>query len=286
MRTSAASTRGPPHSVERILLTLDALASARDGLTLSTLARRVGAPKSSLTSLLRAMQEGGYLERVDGSRYLIGPRMYGLATRVAGNLEFATVAQPVLEELTRDTGETSLLGVPGKATATVTYVQKVESANPLRFTPPLGEPRELHATAVGKLFLAYLSRAQQDEYLKHHDMRRYTERTIASASALRAQLAQIRADGWSRTEDERVIGASAIAVPVFGSGEEPLAALVIGAPTERLRSNASRCLRCLKAAAARFASSIDGRAAAGAQSPGRRIDNARHPTARHVEPRR
>jgi len=63
-------------------------------------------------------------------------------------------------------------------------------------------------------------------------------------------MARIRREGIARTSDERVTGASGLAVPVYGSGGNVVAALLIAGPSARMRANAKSNERSLRWAAA------------------------------------
>lgn len=230
----SASTSGP-QSVDRIFAILGHLARERDGDTLSALARHADAPKSSVVGLLSGMVEGGYLARDAQGRYRLGPNMVALAISVVAQQDLRELARPVLQRLSERTGETALVGALAPDADLVMYIDKVESTNPVRYTVPLGERRELYASAVGKVLLAYMPPARRDDYLRSQRLVPFTPKTITSVRALRAALAEIRDSGVSVTCDERVVGVSALAAPIFGA-DGAVAALVIAGPSERMRA--------------------------------------------------
>lgn len=229
-----------------MLAVLENLASdpAR-GATLAELARRTGAPKSSLISLLSGMTEGGHLSKGDDGVYRLGSRMYSLAMRIVGSLDLASLARPLLERLVAETGETVLLGALAPSGDAAMYIDKVESRSALRYTVSLGEQRDLYSSAIGKLLLAYMPAARQDAYLDSHELQQYTQSTLTSPVALRKDLAGIRERGYAVTTGERIVGADALAAPVFGFGNELIAALVVAGPSERMRAHRSAHLQRL-----------------------------------------
>ena len=90
----------------------------------------------------------------------------------------------------------------------------------------------LHATASGKIFLAHRTPEQIEAYL-NRPLERYTERTLAEPSALRAHLAEIRAQGygWTHGEyEEQIIG---VAAPVKGSNGQVVACINVCGPSFR-----------------------------------------------------
>lgn len=175
--------------------------------------------------------------------------MVALAISVVAHQELQDLARPVLQRLAGQTGETSLIGTLAPDTDLVMYVDKVESANPVRYTVPLGERRELYASAVGKVLLAHMAPARCDEYLQREKLRAFTPNTITNARALRQELAGIREEGVALTVDERVIGVSALAAPIHGEGGRVIAAIVIAGPSERMRTALRQHKASLRAAA-------------------------------------
>jgi DNA-binding IclR family transcriptional regulator len=248
--TASITPIAAPQSVERIFTVLERLAScAANGASLADLARATQAPKSSLVSLLAGMVSSGHVSKDATGVYRLGVRMFSLSMRVVGSLDLQTFARPVLETLMDATGETVLLGTLGPAGDLAMYIDKVESRSALRYTVSLGEQRELHCTSIGKLLLAFMPERRQDAYLRSHALKRYTDATITSPQALRDHLATIRAAGYAATAGEQIVGADAIAAPVFGFGGELIAALVVAGPSERMRAHRESHVASLKTAA-------------------------------------
>ena len=242
-----------PQSVDRILAVLELLASSSaEGASLSELARRVNAPKSSLVSLLSGMVESGHLSKDSSGVYRLGARMFSLATRIVGSLDLASLARPLLERLAQETGETVLLGALAPSGDVAMYIDKVESRSALRYTVSLGEQRDLYSSAIGKLLLAYMPQSRQDAYLNTHQLKQYTPATLTAVAALRKDLDQIRARGYAVSAGEWIVSADALAAPVFGFGGELLAALVVAGPSERMRVHRDHHIHCLLEAASQL----------------------------------
>ncbi len=256
-RVSAAPRAPAPQSVERIFTVLDHLAAERGGDSLAGIARVAGAPKSSMVGLLAGMVDGQYLARDEHGRYTLGPRMLSLAMRVSAATDVTALARPVLERLVEQTGETALVGRLAPDAELAAYVAKVESANPIRYTVPLGERRELHCTAIGKLLLAFMEPARRERYLAR-PLKGFTPQTITSVRRLRAELEGIARGAVSYTESERVEGASAMAAPVFGPTGDFVLGVVLAGPAERMRAARARNEAKLRDATERITRLVSG----------------------------
>lgn len=144
----------PPQAVktlERGLRVLGALAQAGES-PLGPLAERVGLAKSTLYRLLRALAQAGFVEE-EGGVYRVGPKAFAVG-QAYPKRSLSQAVRPEMEALARETGESVNLAVPLGREAL--YLDQVEGTKLVRlFTAP-GSRAPLHATGVGKVFLAYL----------------------------------------------------------------------------------------------------------------------------------
>ena len=249
MVRNAPKPRAGPQSVGRIFAILDSIAASGASASLSELAKISGAPKTSLVGLLAGLCAEGCLVRDEAGRYALGPRVQSLAMRCMAGRELVVLARPIFEALVEATGETAVLGAMAPDADLVTYLDRVESSNPIRYAVTVGERRDLYSTASGKALLAYFEPARLRKYLAATPRKRFTDTTITSAADLVAELSRIRRDGIARTNGERVKGASGMAAPIFGGDGTVVAVLLIAGPSERMRANAKHNERALRRAA-------------------------------------
>ncbi|MDF2368473.1 IclR family transcriptional regulator, partial [Sneathiella sp.] len=234
------ASRSGPQSVGRIFSILEFLASTDAGATLSQLAVSASAPKTSLVGLLAGLTEEGCLRRGEAGRYYLGSRFITLAMRAVSGREFLKLVHPALADLARETGETAVIAALNHEGDMVTYLDKVESTNSIRYSVPIGENRELYCTVGGKLLLAFFEAERLENYLRSHRRKRYTETTLTGKSEIMAALKKIRREGIARTSDEQIQGSSGLAGPIYSSTGEVIAAILIAGPSERMRANASQ----------------------------------------------
>ena len=143
-------------------------------------------------------------------------------------------ARPVLDEEARLLGETVFLMAPRSAGLVV--LDKAEGAGFLRAAPRLGEVVPLHATAAGKLALAF---APDRFPLEGAGAERFTERTVVDPEALRVEVERARKQGFAENHGEWVDGLSVVAAPVLldlpAGGRRLIAVLAVAAATPSLR---------------------------------------------------
>jgi DNA-binding IclR family transcriptional regulator len=213
--------------VQRAFTVLDSLAEAETELGTNEIARRTGINASSVSRLLATLVAGGLVEHVeDSGRYRLGLRLLQLGNVVLARLDLRQIARPHLQALVETTGETATLSAPGERDAvTVDFVQSPSS---VQGVARLGRPSIAHATATGKVLLAFGHRM-----LPQGQLKAYTARTITRRAALRAELEAVRDLGYAYNFGEREDDLHAIAAPVWGSRAELAAIIGVQGPASR-----------------------------------------------------
>lgn len=216
-------------AVERAVAVLDALAEGELGT--NEIARRTGLNASTASRQLATLAAGGLVEHVpETGRYRLGLRLIELGHAAIGRRDLRELARPVLRSLVQETGETATLSVPGESDAiTIDFVQSPRS---VRSVAQLGRPSIGHATAAGKIVLAFGRRRPAAP------LQRFTARTIVSPALLEEELDRVRRDGHACATDEREDGLAAVAVPVFGRDGELAAVVGVQGPSSRFDDEA------------------------------------------------
>ena len=141
----------PLATVERAVAVLDALAAAPDGLGTVEVARAAGTNASTASRLLGTLAAAGLVEKRE--RWVLGLRLVELGDAVLARLDVRSLARPYLQALVAETGETATLSAPGEdAAVTVDFVTSTATTVSLA---RLGRPSLPHATAAGKVLLAF-----------------------------------------------------------------------------------------------------------------------------------
>ncbi len=231
-RTGRPATR-QVGAVARAVEVLDALAEARAELGTNEIARRTGINVSSISRLLSTLASAGLVQHVPSTgRYRLGVRILQLASAARDSLDVRAVSRPYLEELAELTGETSTLSLPGEHDLlTIDFVQSHRS---VRSVAEIGRNSVAHATAAGKVFLAW------GGSLPDGDLEAFTEQTIVDRSALEAEIAKVSDRGWAQALGEREEDLNAIAAPVLDATGRLRAVLGIQGPAVRFRPRAMR----------------------------------------------
>jgi DNA-binding IclR family transcriptional regulator len=220
-------------AVQRAVAILRELADARTELGTNEIARRTGINVSTISRILATLVSGGLVEHVAATgRYRLGLGIVRLASAVPEGLDPRSLARPHLAELASRTRETATLSVPGEHEAiTLDFVQSPLS---VRSVAELGRTSAAHATAVGKVFLAYGGTLPAGGLIS------YTERTIVDPAVLEVELARARERGWAEAVGEREEDLNAIAAPVLSPAGTLAAILGVQGPAVRFNPQAMR----------------------------------------------
>jgi DNA-binding IclR family transcriptional regulator len=220
-------------SVQRAIDVLDALAEARAELGTNEIARRTGVNVSSISRLLSTLTTAGLVQYVPSTgRYRLGIRIMQLANAARDSIDVRQLARPFLEELSEITGETSTLSLP--AVHDLVTIDFVASPRSVRSVAQIGRNSVAHATAVGKVLLAWGGQ------LPEGDLTAYTKRTITDRAALAVEIERVRERGWAQAVGEREDELNAVAVPVPDSTGTLVAVLGVQGPAGRFTPRAMR----------------------------------------------
>lgn len=233
----------------RLFGLLEFIAGHDRAFTLQDLVDETTLPKPTLHRMLQQLESSGMLQRdSDGRHYGIGTRLRHLAENVLLNDTRHGARRRVLRELREEVGEScNITALSGNE---VLYLDRVETAAPLRFYLHPGSRVPAHCSASGKLFLTQLSAAQRRRLLGPGPFTRYTANTLMDLEALEAELERVRESGYAFDNEEFLSGLFCIAVLVPRDGGKSNMGVAIQAPIMRMTPDkALLCLPALQRAA-------------------------------------
>jgi IclR family pca regulon transcriptional regulator len=251
---SAARERLRPHfvqSLERGLAVIRAFGADTPALTLSDVARSTGLTRAATRRFLLTLTDLGYV-RTDGRLFELTPRVLELGYAFLSSLSLTEVAEPHLERLVAEVHESSSVSVLDGGD--IVYVARVPTSRIMRVSINVGTRFPAYATSMGRVMLAALPEAELDAFLAQVTLQRLSPRTITSESALRSELARVRAQGWAMVDQELEEGLRSVAAPIRDRGGRVVAAVNLSAHASRTSTESVRreLLPSLLATAARI----------------------------------
>ncbi|MFD7444417.1 IclR family transcriptional regulator C-terminal domain-containing protein [Streptomyces sp. NPDC059909] len=198
-------------SLARGLAVINAFDADHPRMTLSQVARAAGMAPATARRFLLTLAQLDYVGYEDGL-YHLRPRVLDLGYRYLSTLSVRDVAEPHLEQLAAEVHESCSLSILDGVD--IVYVSRVSISRIIAISIGLGTRLPAHATSMGRVLLAGLPEREREEYLTHAQLTRLTDRTITAPDVLRAELEQVRKQGWTIVDQELERGLRSVAVPV------------------------------------------------------------------------
>ena len=251
-RKSAIAKLVPPHDIDddaddrrrvgvqslgRAFAILEEVARHRDGIGLAEMSKLVGLHNSTTFHLAKTMVSLGYLRQAkETKRYRVGRPLFALAASALDEIEMVNVATPILEELSRETGESAHYAV--RMGDAVVVIARTSGPGAFQLTDRVGVERPAHCTALGKIILASLRPDQLKRFLHRVEMKPSTDKSITDAAVLLREIAEIKRTGIAFDDGEFNPEVRCVAVPVTDFTGQVIGALGISGPIWRLSNQA------------------------------------------------
>ena len=243
---------GGVQSIGRGFAILEEIARNRDGIGLAELSKRVGLHNSTTFHLVKTMVSLGYVRQLkDSKRYRVGRPLFALAASALDEIEMMSLATPVLEDLSRETGEAAHFSV--RMGDAVVVLARTGGQGAFQLTDRVGVVRPAHCTALGKIMLAALSAEQFERYLARAELKPLTAKSITSREQLAREIAEVRRAGISFDDGEFDSELRCVALPVRDFSGQVTGAIGISGPVWRLSiEGLQKRARTVRAAADRL----------------------------------
>lgn len=255
-RAEGDKQRSGIQSLGRAFAILEEVARHREGIGLADLSKRVGLHNSTAFHLAKTLASLGYVrQEKDTKRYRIGRPLFALAASCFDEIEMVNVATPVLEDLSRETGESGHFAV--RMGDAIVVIARTSGPGAFQLTDRVGVMRPAHCTALGKMILASLRPDQFEGFLQRTELKPSTEKSVTEIAALRREIDEVRRSGIAFDDGEFNLEVRCVAVAVKDFRGETIGALGISGPVWRLTIQALQSrARMLQAAADRLSAAL------------------------------
>ena len=220
-------------SLGRAFAILEEVARHRDGIGLAELSKLVGLHNSTAFHLAKTMVSLGYIRQErDTKRYRVGRPLFALAASALDEIEMVNLATPVLEDLSRESGESGHFAV--RMGDSVIVIARTSGTGAFQLTDRVGVVRPAHCTALGKIILASLRPDQLKRFLERVELKPSTKKSITEASTLLREITEIRRSAIAFDDGEFNPEVRCVAVPVYNFTGDVIGALGISGPIWRM----------------------------------------------------
>jgi DNA-binding IclR family transcriptional regulator len=241
-------------TVARTLSILRIIAEAKTSVGVKDVADALQLPMSTSHRLLDLLLGEGFVQKdVARRRYAIGSELSRLANLVSAKISFSSLVQPLLDELTRETGETALFATYLPAQHAMTYTAKSDSPQPLRYRINLHEHLPLEWGATGLAILAFLPEEIQTEVFAASQPSPASGRRL-TRKAFYERLQIVKQDGFAVTESEKLPDSIGIAAPIETAPGHVIGSIGFTIPKVRFSRNKQKLFsELVRSASARIA---------------------------------
>lgn len=219
-------------TVGKALDVLDMVAAAGRPVRFSDLLAGSPYPKATLYRFLQTLTHQGMLGYdQDRQTYALGVRLVRLAHAAWTQSSLAPLARPFVDALSVAVGET--IHLAQLDLGQVLYVDKRNAARPVEMFSQAGKVGPAYCTGVGKAMLAFLPEDALRRAMDRQSFHRFTPTTLDTPERLMADLAAIRARGYSLDREEHEPGIICIALPILTRTGRVIGALSVTSTTAR-----------------------------------------------------
>ncbi len=215
----------------KALRVLEVVAEAPQPISLTEVADRVDADKSTAYRMLTTLVDAGYIARDETSkRYRLSYKVVSLSRNLLAENEVFQLSHQILERVSAITRETVHLCVlDGHQTV---LVQKVKGTQLVAVDFQIGDRSLLHCTSIGKVLLAFQDVRLIEEVIAA-GLPKLTSRTIADPVSLRKELHRVRSQGYAIDDLEFSDSMRCIAAPIFERDGRVRKGMSISGPESR-----------------------------------------------------
>jgi DNA-binding IclR family transcriptional regulator len=251
MSPARVDTGAPTALLERAMEILSCFDPKHSALTLTEISELTKLPMSTCHRIIGTLEEGGFLSKGSDRKYRVGTKLWTIAQHAPLSERLRESALPTLARLYEETGENVTLAVLDRGQAL--YVDRLVGARSVPTISRAGGHLPLHTTGVGKVLLAYQPQKAIEQYISR-PLPKPTPQSITNPEALLADLAEVRARGYSITREEMTKGSGSIAVPIMRKGK---CIAAVGVIVHLARLDINRLVATLNDAAASIAAELE-----------------------------
>lgn len=217
--------------LERGLAVIRSFSAEAPNLTIAQVAERTDLTRAAARRYLMTLEALGYVLQ-DGDRFSLTPRLLDLGFTYLSTLDFTSVVQPFMEQVTDALHESCSVSVLDDHD--IVYVARRAANRIMSINLAVGSRLPAHATSMGKVLLAYLPSDELERYLASGEREALTANTIVAERALRKVINEARENGWAVADEESELGVRSAAAPLVGRDGEVHAAINVSAHAARV----------------------------------------------------
>jgi len=219
-------------ALRKSIAVMEVVKNSHENLGVSEIARQAGVSKNMCLRILETLSDIGWVEQhPQGPVYEMTLAPFKFFAHSRNRITLMDQAYGPLKRLNRETGESVYLAVPYQDQAMILHV--IKGSKPISVTGEIGSSYDLHATAPGKIFLAWADKEYIGRYLKRK-LASHTDRTLTDTPEIKAELGRIRKQGYATNKEEYGSGLLGLAAPIFNEDHDVIASIGVFMPSTNI----------------------------------------------------
>lgn len=224
-------------SFARGLTVIETFSQTNAPQSMADLAKLTKLPRATIRRILLTLENSGYVLESD-KKYQLTPKVLTLAQAYLASANLPQAMQPILEDITKQTGESSSFAVLDETTIIYVARSSEERMRIMSSSLHVGSTLPAYCTSMGRAILSQLHRDKQLDILEKSHIVRHTEHTLVDIQEILNVLDADRINGYSFVNQELELGLCSIAVPVKSRDNKVLGSLNIS--THVLRTDPAK----------------------------------------------
>ena len=222
-------------ALERALNIIEYVSTHNEPTTLKQIASDLSIPSASAFRLIKNLVARGYLSEYSSTHttYSLGSRLMSIASSFERNSSLHMAATPVMLSLATQLGQTVQLGI--WKNGCMIYIYQAFSSAPLSITAPLYEPVSINTSASAKITLPLLPEEERLNAINSCDFRKLTNNTITDRDVFLEEVQKSHEQGYGFDNEEFAVGIGCLAVPIYDTSRNCIAALGITGSIQEYR---------------------------------------------------
>lgn len=219
--------------LEKGMELFELLAKHHNGLTIQEMCSWLEYSKTSIYRIANTLLEMGYLFKDEEcNRFLLSRKVFRLGLAALGEADMLERAIEPMKRLRDEVKESVMLGTLVGNEAVL--LEQVIGSHDFTFMLKPGTHLCLHASAPGKVLLAYQKEEIKEELLNRIRFMKYNDNTITDLKRFRNELEQVLKNGYGMDVEEEISGVHCIGAPVFNQYGEVVACVWTSGPKGRI----------------------------------------------------
>lgn len=203
-------------TTSRVIEILTLVANSSNGLSLTDLADKMNAPKSSIYPILKTLSNYNLLNYNQTSfTYSIGYKAFEIGNAYLNNFDIMEEIKSSMTNIVNICLETCHFAI--LIEGDVLYLQKIDSPEPIRMFSSIGKRLPAYGTGLGKALLMDHELDQLRD-LYPDGLKKLTSNTVSTVEELYEQLKRARVEGFAYEVEESNEHIRCIAVPIRKDG--------------------------------------------------------------------